>query len=289
MQADEHPLVVHEKPASLEEYCLHLIHQRAYETARTLASGKAVLDLGCNNGYGTEEIARDTASVIGIDVSEQAIKDAKRRYPNLDFRQYDGGKLPFADGQFDLVTSFQVIEHVVDVESYLSDICRVLKPHGLALFTTPNAAIRLDPGMHPWNRFHVREYTSEEFQRTLATVFPLAAVYGLFGAPELQEVETARCRRAREIARWRSGQALRSGSLASARMAATGIALRWLPARATAGIRALVRATQRALPRDRSFINRYSIADLVYRQHGLENALDLLATCTRDGTLPYLP
>ena len=51
---------------------------------------------------------------------------------NLEFRQVSGANLPFESDRFDLITSFQVIEHIVDMDPYLSEIRRVLKPGGMA-------------------------------------------------------------------------------------------------------------------------------------------------------------
>lgn len=91
--------------------------------------------------------------------------------------------------------SFQVIEHIANAGAYLSEIARVLRSDGVALFTTPNAAIRLDPGMKPWNEFHVREYLAEELSALLRATFPGVAVRGLFAADELYRTEFERCQK----------------------------------------------------------------------------------------------
>jgi SAM-dependent methyltransferase len=285
IQAEEHPLVAAEEPTSLTEHCLALIHRKAYEAAATLAAGRTVLDLGCNHGYGTELIGRHAASVVGLDVSPRALAEARRRHPDLDFRLYEGGTLPFPDARFDLVTSFQVIEHVVEVRDYLEEIGRVLKPDGIALFTTPNAAIRLDPGMRPWNRFHVREYTAVELAEALSPAFSKVVVYGLFGSPDLQAAELERCRKVREIQRVRTGGVM-PGSTIGLRSALIGTALRWAPPTAIDRLAGLVRRLRRTLPRDRRFVGRHSTADLAYRSDRLGEALDLLAVCARDGSPP---
>lgn len=286
IQAEEHPLVAADDPASLAEHCLALIHRKAYETAAGLAAGKAVLDLGCNHGYGTALLARNAGSIVGLDVSPRALEAARQRHPGLDFRLYEGGRLPFPDRTFDLVTSFQVIEHVVEVNAYLAEISRVLRPEGVAIFTTPNAAIRIDPGMRPWNRFHVREYTAAELGAALGAAFPKVAVHGLFGSPELQAIELGRCAKAREIQRVRTGA---GGGSAGLKTALVGTALRWAPPAAVDRAAEIARRLKRALPRDRSFLGRHSTADLAYRRDGLDTALDLLAVCARAGSLPDIP
>src|SRR5579872_7120077 len=189
MQANEHPLEYGDEFMSLEAYCLHLMHRRAYEEAAQIARGLTVLDLGCNNGFGTHHLSSVAASVVGLDVSEAAIADARRRFADCDFRVFAGVNLPFPEAAFDVVVSLQVIEHIADTAVYLGEIKRVLKPSGTAVFTTPNAAIRLDPGMRPWNRFHVREYRAEELRQSLAQVFDSVTVRGLFANEVLYQVE----------------------------------------------------------------------------------------------------
>ena len=107
LQAEQHPLVFSDTWESLKEYCLHLIHMKPYQYAAELAEDKSVLDLGCNNGYGANELARSCRQVVGVDVSPSAIADAKRRYvaDGLTFRVIDGTVLPFQAETFDVVCS----------------------------------------------------------------------------------------------------------------------------------------------------------------------------------------
>ena len=203
LQAEEHPLIDDAAPRTPAEKTLHLIHLKAYEEARRLTADRDVLDVGCNTGYGTVRLVGDARSITGVDVSAAAIDQARARPggEHVEFRVIDGLTLPFADGSFDLVTSFQVIEHVTDTASYLREIKRVLRPGGEVLVTTPNAAIRLDPGMTPWNKFHVREYLADELRAELEAVFPVVEVRGLFAVPTLQEIETSRVDEARRYLR----------------------------------------------------------------------------------------
>ena len=232
-QADSHPLVFASRFASVEDYCLYLMHQRAYEEAERFVAGRDVLDLGCNNGYGTNYLRTTAKSVIGVDVSPTALSDAAIRFPGLDLRLYDGGALPFSDAQFDTVVSLQVIEHVPDTGRYLREIGRVLRPGGIAIFSTPNACIRLDPGMPPWNPFHVREYWPAELYAELAPAFKAVAVKGLFARDDIYQIEYQRCRQALERARQPSPQA----TMGSFRRQFVSVIKRILPASVVSRLR----------------------------------------------------
>ena len=268
-QAD-HPLTHgSDEGGTASDDALRLIHLKAYAEAARRSTGRSILDIGCNDGYGTTILARTARQVTGVDVSPRAIKAAKARPDagEVDFRLIDGASLPFPDSSFDLVTAFQVIEHVDDVRPFLDEIRRVTAPDGTVLFTTPNASIRLDPGMAPWNPFHVREYTAPELEAELTSVFPSVVVRGLFAPEPLAEIELARAAAARERARHPRPMPLR-------------LILRVLPASLKAPLRRLRRgpAGTHATRVD------YSVDDLWLADDGLDLALDLHAVCSLDAT-----
>ena len=199
-QAEEHPLIEDAPPANPAEHGLRLMHLRAYDEAVAHAAGRDVLDVGCNTGYGTLRFLPVANRVVGVDVSPRAIEAARQRAPDgrPEFIVTTGFELPFPAATFDLVTSFQVLEHVPDPLAFLRELARVLQPGGTVILATPNAATRLYPGMPPWNRFHVHEYVAAELNELLRTVFPRVTVLGMFGAPELYETEIRRVDAARQ-------------------------------------------------------------------------------------------
>jgi 2-polyprenyl-3-methyl-5-hydroxy-6-metoxy-1,4-benzoquinol methylase len=142
-------------------------HLARYRLATRLASGRRVLDAACGEGYGAAMLAAAGASsVIGVDIDEQTVAHARSRY-GLDIRAGDVAKLPFADGEFDLVVSFETIEHVPDPDAAIGEFARVLAPDGLLLASSPNAREYLVE-----NPFHEREMTPEEFVAALEARFP---------------------------------------------------------------------------------------------------------------------
>jgi ubiquinone/menaquinone biosynthesis C-methylase UbiE len=98
----------------------------------------AVLDLGCGDGRLTPELRG--SHVVGADVSRVALDRARTRLADRDIELVEltpGAVMPFSDGEFDLVLAAEVLEHVVDVETLLSEARRVLRPGGEIAVTTP--------------------------------------------------------------------------------------------------------------------------------------------------------
>jgi len=77
------------------------------------------------------------ANITGIDISAVAVEKAFRKYPDCRFSAFDGERAPLADSQFDLVFSFHVLEHVLDIETSIRDIARLVRPNGHACIIFP--------------------------------------------------------------------------------------------------------------------------------------------------------
>ena len=268
-------LISTERFRTIEEYILHLMHQNDYRLIADMSDNKIVLDLGCNTGYGTRLLAERCKRVVGVDVSLKAIAMAKLRHGSrgIKFLLFDGLRLPFKNGSFDLVASLQVIEHIYDTSAFLAEIKRVLAPGRKAVFTTPNARIRLDPGMPPWNSFHVREYRGEELDQILREFFPKTQVLGLFANEPIYSQEISRSARSREIARRRSPLFFKTRAMLP--YWALGI---------IQSARKLYRTAKKAsLPSvPESELRKYSMDDLFYRDRNLDKSINLMAICERE-------
>ena len=109
------------------------IHEKRYRFALPHCTGKRVLDAACGVGYGTALLADTAAEVVGVDVSEDAIAYARSRYarPNVEFRVEDLLRPHLDDRSFDVVCSFETIEHLPDRETYLEHVGRVLRDDGV--------------------------------------------------------------------------------------------------------------------------------------------------------------
>jgi SAM-dependent methyltransferase len=250
--------------ASREEYLLYLRHEFAYEFARTLIPpGSHVLEVGSGEGYGTAKLAGTAGRVTGLDVDESTVARASERYGSdkVKFKAYSGLSMPFGAGSFDAAVSFQVIEHVADVPSFVAEIRRVLKPDGPLVLTTPNRAYRLKPGQKPWNRFHLREYSADDLAAVLKANFKDISIWGVRGTDEVQAIEHARVA-------WGKG----SGPVSALR--------RVMPEslRRVAGSVLKLKSGRRAKG-EPDFRTKFSIADYSVIKEQVEQSLDLLAVC----------
>ncbi|MBI3902342.1 MAG: class I SAM-dependent methyltransferase [Nitrosomonadales bacterium] len=180
-------------------YLIFLFHMATYNFARDYVQGKHVLDYGCGSGYGTHHLASCCADIVGVDIAGDAIEYAQAHYQsgNLTYvhiKPADQAPLPYADASFDTVLSFQVIEHIRDTGSYLSEIRRVLKPGGIFVCATPDRITRLWPGQKPWNMWHVHEYDAAGFESALAEYFRDIALQRMGGRRGVLEPEIRRTR-----------------------------------------------------------------------------------------------
>ncbi len=155
-------------------------HLARYAFASRLSRNRRVLDAGCGTGYGAAELSYAANSVTGIDLSEDAVGDARDKYQrrNLNWLVASCTALPIADESFDLVVAFEVIEHLTDWQLLLTEAKRVLRPGGQLIVSTPNrsyyAESRKLSGPNP---FHQHEFEYEEFRDALTAVFPHVSLF----------------------------------------------------------------------------------------------------------------
>jgi trans-aconitate methyltransferase len=107
------------------------VYQKAKDLVDLLAprAGERVLDLGCGTGVLTAEIAGRGAEIFGVDLSEDMIAQAKKKYPKLKFEVSDARALRF-DAEFDAVFSNAVLHWIPEAEEVLAGVARALKPGG---------------------------------------------------------------------------------------------------------------------------------------------------------------
>ena len=154
-------------------------HVHRYVLAGEAVTGLNVLDAACGEGYGSCYLAGLAKHVTGVDISAQSISHASVRYQagNLSFLQADCRKLPFPDGHFDCIVSFETLEHMQEQEQLLAEFRRVLATNGFLLISSPDKAI-YSKQMQNENPFHLRELERQEFEDLLVAEFPAVRLMG---------------------------------------------------------------------------------------------------------------
>lgn len=165
-------------------------HLARYEWAVSFVPGKRVLDVACGLGYGSQILSLSGArAVSGVDGCPHTIERGRHEYPGSEHSPVEylcshAGQLPYDDGTFEVVVSFETIEHLEDDSNFTKEICRVLQPGGVFICSSPNRTL-LNPGSSrddaPFNEHHVREYSKTEFVSLLRENFNIIAVYGQSG------------------------------------------------------------------------------------------------------------
>jgi SAM-dependent methyltransferase len=153
------------------------LHLKRYAFAEPWCRSKDVLDVACGVGYGSAFLGETAGRVVGVDLSEDAIEYARERYrgANLEFVVADATALPFDADAFDVVCSFETIEHLPDRDAYLAEVSRVLRPAGTYLVSTPSSPRTTD---RPENPFHHVEYERSDFETLLRRFFDSVDMYG---------------------------------------------------------------------------------------------------------------
>ncbi|MBI5080939.1 MAG: class I SAM-dependent methyltransferase [Chloroflexi bacterium] len=119
-------------------------HLHRYTLAHSFVMDKIVLDLASGEGYGSAMLADVARAVVGVDISPVAVTHAARKYAahnNLKFVAGSCTAVPLANELCDVVVSFETLEHHTQHDQMMSEIKRVLQPHGILFLSTPNRPV----------------------------------------------------------------------------------------------------------------------------------------------------
>lgn len=100
-----------------------------------VSNGSRILDVGTGPGLVAAAVVKRGGEAVGIDFSEAMLEEARRNYPDIEFRQASADALPFADGEFDGIAGNLVLHHLGSPEKALEEAARVLRKGGKAGFT----------------------------------------------------------------------------------------------------------------------------------------------------------
>ncbi|GLK94471.1 class I SAM-dependent methyltransferase [Achromobacter insolitus] len=150
------------------------VHIARYSFAKHCCAGKRVLDIACGEGYGSRLLANWGASaVVGVDVSQEAIVNAERYFANekVSFLLGTAESITeqFEPQSFDMIVSFETIEHVQDPLLFLRNMRALLKPGGIIAISCPNDWWYF-PTEEQRNPYHLRKYHFEEFKEQAESV-----------------------------------------------------------------------------------------------------------------------
>ncbi len=154
-------------------------HLHRYALCLELVADKSVLDIASGEGYGAALLASTAKTVIGVDIDAGSVEHARSAYnkPNLNFLVGRCEQIPLPDSTFDVVTSFETIEHHDKHEEMLDEIKRVLRPGGILIISSPNRLTYSDePGYK--NPFHIKELYYDEFHELLRRRFKSVRMFG---------------------------------------------------------------------------------------------------------------
>jgi O-antigen biosynthesis protein len=154
-------------------------HWHRYALAREFVSGKDVLDIACGEGYGSHYLSEKAGSVIGVDISAEAVNFAKSKYisKKLEYQVGSCTSIPLTDHSVDAVVSFETIEHHDKHEEMFLEIKRVLKPGGLLIISSPDKH-NYSEVPNEKNEFHVKELYRPEFEDLIKRHFKNFSILG---------------------------------------------------------------------------------------------------------------
>jgi GT2 family glycosyltransferase/SAM-dependent methyltransferase len=154
-------------------------HLHRYYAASDAVRGLRILDIACGEGYGSAILAEHALSVVGVDISPEAVAHAQATYtsPKLRFEVGSCEQIPLGNASVDAVVCFETLEHVAAHDQVMAEFRRVLQPDGFLVISCPD---RLEYSEIPKfrNPFHVRELYLNELRDLLGRYFRNVQVYG---------------------------------------------------------------------------------------------------------------
>jgi 2-polyprenyl-3-methyl-5-hydroxy-6-metoxy-1,4-benzoquinol methylase len=149
------------------------IHLGRYSIVKSICKGKKVLDIACGEGYGSYLLSKWGAKeVVGIDISQEAIEKANKYFKldNINFYKMNAENLnKIEDSSFDLIVSFETIEHLKNSGKFLKEVARVATKDAIIVISCPNDYFYY-PDVKQYNPYHVKKYTFEDFTKLTESI-----------------------------------------------------------------------------------------------------------------------
>ncbi len=137
-----------------------------------IISGRRVLEVGCGIGSIANELHHQGCEVVGTDISNNAIEYGRKKYVGVELKVGVAEMLEFKNASFDIVLSFDVLEHLNDVDAHLKEVMRVLSDEGCYLLQTPNKYFNavyetVKSKSMKWKKYHPSLHTAGQLKRRL--------------------------------------------------------------------------------------------------------------------------
>jgi GT2 family glycosyltransferase/ubiquinone/menaquinone biosynthesis C-methylase UbiE/glycosyltransferase involved in cell wall biosynthesis len=156
-------------------------HFHRYHHALGLVEDQVVLDIACGEGYGTALLAENAKKVYGVDIDNTCIEHAKQKYQNdnIEFLLGNVTRIPLKENSVDVVISYETIEHLDKKiqDAFLKEVKRILKKNGKLVISTPDKT-NYSERYSQQNKFHLKEFSKEEFSSFLINYFKNVATLG---------------------------------------------------------------------------------------------------------------
>ena len=151
-------------------------HWHRYLIVREYVAGKRVLDVASGEGYGSHLLSNTATHVVGVDISAEAVAHANSRYGGERLRYVAASctQVPEPDASFDIIVSFETIEHITEHEAFLREVDRLLAPDGVFVISSPNRPEYSDKTGYK-NEFHIKELDRTELKMLVDPHFPAQA------------------------------------------------------------------------------------------------------------------
>ena len=186
-------------------YCIHMHrYMFALDYIKRFGRKPTVIDLGCGVGYGDSFLSEYCEKIIGIDISDKAIKYAKSHYQtkNITYICADIIKdIPRLNlGKFDIVLSFEVVEHIPTPNRgvFFGNFNSLLDENGIGIITTPHNANRLSEDS-AGNPYHFDEMNVNELTAFLDKYFATRKMFAHYVKAGFEDLYSTKGRKPDEV------------------------------------------------------------------------------------------
>jgi len=154
-------------------------HWHRYSFIAEIVKDKKVCDIACGEGYGSALLAKRASKVVGVDVDKATIQHANETYGDLESVEFivaDATGTPFEEDSFDVIVSFETLEHLSEHQQLIREFKRILKADGVLIISTPDKLVYSGDKEH--NEYHVKELSMLEFKNLMNSEFKYNVLYG---------------------------------------------------------------------------------------------------------------